>query len=113
MGSTPIESTRISSEQAWLAGGIVRASKVFSGFSRGVVKPCGELKGDALKSCLLEDYVFFFVFVFLCFCLENGRNSVLASRGYAVRRTASRPKLSHARKHFRQLRRLLRGRLCD
>ena len=65
MGSTPIESTRISSEQAWLAGWIVRASKVFSGFSRGVVKPCGELEGDALKSCLLEDYVFF-LFLFFC-----------------------------------------------
>ena len=45
------------------------------------MKPCGELEGGALKSCLLEDYVFFFVFVFLCFCLENGRNSALASRG--------------------------------
>ena len=110
MDSTPIESTRISSEQAFLACGIVRASKVFSGFGRGVVKPCGELEGDALKSCLLEDYVFF---LFCFFCLENRRNSALASRGYAVRRTASRPKLSHARKHFRQLRRLFRGSLCD
>ena len=77
------------------------------------MKPCGELEGGALKSCLLEDYVFFFVFVFLCFCLENGRNSALASRGYVVRRTASRAKLSRARKHFRQLRRLFRGLLCD
>ena len=28
------------------------------------MKPCGELEGDALKSCLLEDYVFVFVFLF-------------------------------------------------
>ena len=62
MGSTPIESTWISSEQAFLAGGIVSASKVFSVFGREVVKPCGELEGDALKSCVLEDGFFFFFF---------------------------------------------------
>ena len=32
------------------------------------MKPCGELEGDSLKSCVLEDYVFFlfwfFVFLF-------------------------------------------------
>ena len=31
------------------------------------MKPCGELEGDALKSCLLEDYVFFFCFCFFVF----------------------------------------------
>ena len=64
MGSTPIESTQISSELTRLAGGIVSASKVFSGFGRGVVKPCGELEGDTLKSRLLEDYVFIIIIIF-------------------------------------------------
>ena len=67
MGSTPIESTRISTELAWLAGGIVSASKVFSGFGRGVVKPCGELEGDTLKFRLLEDYVFIIIIIIIIF----------------------------------------------